>query len=410
MNRTSKGKIFWHGIIRSCIGGLKRKICGILILSIFMMSVPMQSYAETSAAPITISTPSYILMEVSTGQIICSSNENEKLHPASITKIMTLLLIFEALESGKIHLEDQVITSVHAKSMGGSQVFLEEGEVQTVDTLIKCIAVASGNDAAVAMAEHIAGSEEAFVALMNEKAKSLNMTQTTFVDCCGLSDSTQHMTSAMDVAIMSRELVTKYPQIYDYTKIWMEDITHETKQGTSTFTLSSTNKLIKQYAYATGLKTGSTSTAKYCLSATASKDGIDLIAVVMKAPDHKVRFQDATSLLNYGFSVAKLYEDENKEVIPALPVVGGVKETVNIISQKSFRYLDIKGQDFSSIKKEYVLPQNVTAPVQKGQKAGEIVYLLDGKQIGTVDLLFEENIEEARYKDYMWKMIYDYCL
>ena len=381
-----------------------------LILSIFMMSVPMQSYAETSAAPITISTPSYILMEVSTGQIICSSNENEKLHPASITKIMTLLLIFEALESGKIHLEDPVITSAYAKSMGGSQVFLEEGEVQTVDTLIKCIAVASGNDAAVAMAEHIAGSEEAFVALMNEKAKSLNMTQTTFVDCCGLSDSTQHMTSAMDVAIMSRELVTKYPQIYDYTKIWMEDITHETKQGTSTFTLSSTNKLIKQYAYATGLKTGSTSTAKYCLSATASKDGIDLIAVVMKAPDHKVRFQDATSLLNYGFSVAKLYEDENKEVIPALPVVGGVKETVNIISQKSFRYLDIKGQDFSSIKKEYVLPQNVTAPVQKGQKAGEIVYLLDGKQIGTVDLLFEENIEEARYKDYMWKMIYDYCL
>lgn len=410
MNRTSKGKIFWHGIIRSCIGGLKRKICGMLILSIFMMSVPMQSYAETSAAPITISTPSYILMEVSTGQIICSANENEKLHPASITKIMTLLLIFEALESGKIHLEDSVITSAHAKSMGGSQVFLEEGEVQTVDTLIKCIAVASGNDAAVAMAEHIAGSEEAFVALMNEKAKSLNMTQTTFVDCCGLSDSTQHMTSAMDVAIMSRELVTKYPQIYDYTKIWMEDITHETKQGTSTFTLSSTNKLIKQYAYATGLKTGSTSTAKYCLSATASKDGIDLIAVVMKAPDHKVRFQDATSLLNYGFSVAKLYEDENKEVIPALPVVGGVKETVNIISQKSFRYLDIKGQDFSSIKKEYVLPQNVTAPVQKGQKAGEIVYLLDGKQIGTVDLLFEENIEEARYKDYMWKMIYDYCL
>ena len=410
MNRTSKEKIFWQGIIRSCIGGLKRKICGMLILSIFMMSVPMQSYAETSAAPITISTPSYILMEVSTGQIICSSNENEKLHPASITKIMTLLLIFEALESGKIHLEDPVITSAHAKSMGGSQVFLEEGEVQTVDTLIKCIAVASGNDAAVAMAEHIAGSEEAFVALMNEKAKSLNMTQTTFVDCCGLSDSTQHMTSAMDVAIMSRELVTKYPQIYDYTKIWMEDITHETKQGTSTFTLSSTNKLIKQYAYATGLKTGSTSTAKYCLSATASKDGIDLIAVVMKAPDHKVRFQDATSLLNYGFSVAKLYEDENKEVIPALPVVGGVKETVNIISQKSFRYLDIKGQDFSSIKKEYVLPQNVTAPVQKGQKAGEIVYLLDGKQIGTVDLLFEENIEEARYKDYMWKMIYDYCL
>ena len=178
----------------------KRKIGSILFVGLFILLVPLQSYGETQGAPITISTPSYVLMEATTGQIICSSNENEKLHPASITKIMTLLLIFDALESGKIHLEDSVITSAYAKSMGGSQVFLEEGEAQTVETLIKCIVVASGNDAAVAMAEHIAGSEEAFVGLMNEKAKSLNMTQTSFVDCCGLSDSTQHMTSALDVA------------------------------------------------------------------------------------------------------------------------------------------------------------------------------------------------------------------
>ena len=410
MKRIGKGE---HGRKRSINlwrEGMWRKICGILILCFFMVSIPVQSYAETQIAPITISTPSYVLMEATTGQIICSSNANEKLHPASITKIMTLLLIFEALESGKIHLEDQVMTSAYAKSMGGSQVFLEEGETQTVDTMIKCIAVASGNDAAVAMAEHIAGSEEAFVKLMNDKAKSLNMTQTTFVDCCGLSDSTQHMTSAIDVAIMSRELIVKYPKIFDYTKIWMEDITHETKQGTSTFTLSSTNKLIKQYAYATGLKTGSTSTAKYCLSATASKDGIDLIAVIMKAPDHKVRFQDAINLLNYGFGVAKLYEDLLKEEIEPLTVVGGVKEYVSMIPQKSFRYLDIKGQDFSQIKKEYVLPENVEAPVGKGQKVGEVVYFLNGTQIGSVNLLAGDQIEEARYKDYVWKLIYEFCL
>ena len=410
MKRIGKGEYERNGTINLWRKGMWRKICGMLLLCISIVSVPVQSYAETQIAPIAISTPSYVLMEATTGQIICSSNANEKLHPASITKIMTLLLIFEALESGKIHLEDQVMTSAYAKSMGGSQVFLEEGEMQTVDTMIKCIVVASGNDAAVAMAEHIAGSEEAFVKLMNDKAKSLNMTQTTFMDCCGLSDSTQHMTSAMDVAIMSRELITKHPKIFDYTKIWMEDIIHETKQGTSTFTLASTNKLIKQYAYATGLKTGSTSTAKYCLSATASKDGIDLIAVIMKAPDHKVRFQDAISLLNYGFGVAKLYEDQLKEKIEPLTVVGGVKEDVSIIPQKSFRYLDIKGQDFSQIKKEYVLPENVEAPVAKGQKIGEVVYFSNGTQIGSVDLLAGEQIEEARYKDYIWKLVNEFCL
>lgn len=410
MNGYGRGEVSKRKASVSCFRRLGIKIWAMIFTCILVISVPVQSYAETQAAPVTVAAPSYILMEASTGQIICAFNENEKLHPASITKIMTLLLIFESLESGKIHLEDKVTTSAHAKSMGGSQVFLEEGETQTVDTLIKCIAVASGNDAAVTMAEYIAGSEEAFVKMMNDKAKSLNMTQTTFVDCCGLSDSTEHMTSAMDVAIMSKELVTRYPQVYDYTKIWMEDIIHETKQGTSTFTLSSTNKLIKQYAYATGLKTGSTSTAKYCLSATASKDGIDLIAVVMKAPDHKVRFQDAATLLNYGFSVAKLYVDENKESMNPLKVIGGVEEQVSVTYKDAFRYLDIKGQNVSEIKKEYVLPQNVTAPVKKGDKAGEAVYFLNGNQIGTVDLLYGENVDEAVYKDYVWKVIYKFCL
>ena len=196
------------------------------------------------------------------------------------------------------------MTSAYAQSMGGSQVFLEEGEMQTVDTLIKCIAVASGNDAAVAMAEFIAGSEEEFVSRMNEKAQELGMENTHFLDCCGLSDSDDHHTTARDVAVMSRELITQYPEVFNYTTIWMEDITHNTARGSSAFTLSSTNKLLKQYQWTTGLKTGSTSKAKYCVSATAKKNDIELIAVVMAAPDYKARFDDAVTLLNYGYSVS----------------------------------------------------------------------------------------------------------
>lgn len=389
--------------------GLLRRIGSLLLASICLLLSPAKVYAEGEAQPVLVAAPSYVLMEASTGQIICAKNESERLHPASITKIMTLLLIFDALESGTIHLQDCVTTSAHAKSMGGSQVFLEEGEIQTVDTLIKCIAVASGNDAAVAMAEYIGGSEENFVQMMNERAKSLGMTQTSFVDCCGLSDSDEHMTTAMDVALMSRELVTRYPQVYEYTQIWMEDITHETRKGSSTFTLSSTNKLLKQYPYATGLKTGSTSSAKYCLSATARKDGIDLIAVVMKAPDYKVRFQDAMKLLNYGFSVSKVYIDENQETLPKQKVQGGVMDEVPIAFQGPFRYLDIKGTDFSSMKKEIRMEESVQAPVAAGKKAGEAVYYLGDTPVGKVDLLYAEDVRAALYKDYVTKILLKYC-
>ncbi|MDE5596362.1 MAG: D-alanyl-D-alanine carboxypeptidase, partial [Lachnospiraceae bacterium] len=263
---------------------------------------PVKAYAAPE-----VSAPSYVVMEASTGQVICEQDAETRRSPASITKIMTLLVIFDHLEKGRISLEDKVTTSAYAKSMGGSQVFLEEGESQTLDTMIKCITVASGNDASVAVAEYIAGSESEFVKLMNEKAESLGMQNTHFEDCCGLTDSDNHYTSAKDVAIMSRELITKYPQIFNYSGIWMEDIEHHTSQGTSTFTLSSTNKLLKQYEWATGLKTGSTSKALYCLSATANKDGMELIAVVMAAPDGKSRFADAISLLNYGYSVSQMY-------------------------------------------------------------------------------------------------------
>ena len=274
--------------------------------------------ASDASAPVALSAPSALLMEASTGTIIYEKDAHSILHPASITKIMTLILIFDALDTQKISLDDVVTVSEHAASMGGSQVFLEPGETQTVDTLIKCISVASANDACVAMAEFIAGSEDAFVAQMNERAAGLGMKDTNFVNCCGL-DVDNHMTSAYDVALMSRELITKYPQIHNYSTIWMENITHVTKKGSSEFGLTNTNKLIKQYAYATGLKTGSTGLAKYCVSATAEKDNIKLIAVIMAAPDYKVRFADASALLDYGFSVCRLYQDTTPPALPEKP-------------------------------------------------------------------------------------------
>ena len=310
---------------------LKVTLCYVISVVCFFL-MPMQAFAVPE-----VEAPSYLVMEASTGKVICEQNADERRSPASITKIMTLLVIFDHLGSGRVKLESEVMTSAYAKSMGGSQVFLEEGEVQTLDTIIKCIAVASGNDASVAAAEFIAGSEAEFVKLMNERAEKLGLTNTHFEDCCGLSESDNHYTTARDVAVMSRELITKYPQILDYTKIWMEDITHTTSQGSSNFTLSSTNKLLKMYEWTTGLKTGSTSKALYCLSATARKDDIDMIAVVMGSVTNKTRFQDAMALLNYGYSVSALYEDSNDEELPNISVKGGVEDEAKLVYPGPFR-------------------------------------------------------------------------
>lgn len=367
--------------------------------------LPVRAEAEVAVAA-----PSVILIESSTGQVILEKNSTERRSPASITKIMTLLLAFEQLEEGKIKLEDEVVTSSYASSMGGSQVFLAEGETQTLETMLKCIAVASGNDASVAVAEHIAGSEEAFVGMMNEKAAELGMVDTHFEDCCGLSNSDNHYTTAKDVAIMSRELTVKYPKVFDFTTIWMEDITHVTRQGTANFTLSSTNKLLKQYQWATGLKTGSTDKAKYCLSATASKDGIDLIAVVMGAPDYKVRFQDAQTLLNYGFSVCDLYIDENKDVLSALPVEGGVEKEVAVKYQGEFRYLDTKGNALEQVEKVIELPESVQAPILENGEAGRVKYLLNGVEIGSVSILYAGTVEKAGFLDYFKEIFERYLL
>ncbi|MBR1930668.1 MAG: D-alanyl-D-alanine carboxypeptidase [Lachnospiraceae bacterium] len=374
------------------------------ILSVVLCFVLVLSQKMVTRAEVNVSAPSVVLMEASTGQIIYETNAAERRCPASITKIMTLLLTFEQIDAGKIKLDDQVLTSAHASSMGGSQVFLAEGETQGLDTMIKCITVASGNDASVAVAEHIAGTEEAFVDMMNEKAAQLGLLDTHFEDCCGLTDSDNHYTSAKDVAIMSRELITKHPEIFHYTQIWMEDITHETRQGTSNFTLSSTNKLLKQYQWTTGLKTGSTSKAKYCISATANKDGIDMIAVVMGAPDPKTRFQDAQTLLSYGFSVSELYVDENEDLLSPLKVEGGVLEEVPLQYEGEFRYLDVEGNSLATVEKRIQLPEAVQAPVEEGAVVGEAQYFLDGSSIGNVPILAAEEIAKAKYKDYLKKV------
>lgn len=376
------------------------------VLAVFLTVVLWGSASLQVCAEPTVSAPSVILMESSTGQIIYELNATERRSPASITKIMTLLLTFEAMDQGKVSLTDSVLTSEHASSMGGSQVFLAQGETQTLETMIKCIVVASGNDASVAVAEHVAGSEPAFVEMMNRKAISLGMLDTHFVDCCGLSDSDDHYTCARDVAIMSRELTVKHPEIFDYTTIWMEDITHETRQGTSTFTLNSTNKLLKQYQYTTGLKTGSTSKAMFCLSATASKDGIDLIAVVMGAQDSKSRNNDAQALLTYGFGVCRLYTDSNQDILPPLAVEGGVEKSVPIKYEKEFRYLDIGGSDLSAVEKVLDLPGKAQAPALEGNEAGRVRYLLNGEEIGSVAILYGATVEKAGYLDYL-KQVFD---
>ncbi len=375
---------------------MMKKICsGLLAVILLLLSVklPVQASLELSA-------PSAILIEASTGQVIYEKNATERRSPASITKIMTLLLTFEALDAGKISLNDSVLTSEYAASMGGSQVFLEAGEVQSLETMIKCIVVASANDASVAVAEYIAGSEQAFVDLMNEKAVALGMADTHFEDCCGLSDSDLHYTSAKDVAIMSRELIKEHPEIYDYTGIWMEDITHTTARGASTFTLSSTNKLIKQYPYTTGLKTGSTSKAKFCISATARKDDIDLISVIMGCENGKERFKEAAGLLNYGFSVSSVFRDENDFILEPLMLKGALAESIGIAFKEPFAYLDTENRDLSKVQKALELPETVEAPIEAGGVAGYAVYSLNGQEIGRTEIIFTESAPRAEFKDY----------
>ncbi len=364
---------------------------------------------ETVTEGSQIESPSAILMEASTGQVIYEKNADEKLAPASVTKVMTMLLIFDAIESGKIKLEDTVSVSEFAASMGGSQVFLEPGETQTVDTMLKCISVASANDACVAMAEHISGSEEAFVKSMNERAKGLGMKNTTFHNCNGL-DAEGHMTTARDIAFMSRELITKYPQVHDYCMIWMENITHTTKKGTTEFGLSNTNKLVRHYQYATGLKTGSTSKAKFCVSATAKKDDMELIAVIMAAPDSKIRFRDATTLLNQGFAKCTKYVDDKPISLEPVQVKGGTKEEVEAEVSTPFSYVDITGANLSQMERKVEMKKEVKAPVKRGDAVGEMIYLLDGKEMGRMPIVAKTDVAKMNLRHAVSKTFKSFLL
>ena len=386
---------------------LKKLIIWLLIFALwmpgFMVSAEEAKASENQVAA-DVNAPHALLMEVSTGTVLMAKAADEKLHPASVTKIMTMLLILEAIEDGKISLSDMVTVSEHASSMGGSQVYLEPFEQQTVDTMLKCIAVASANDACVAMAEHISGSEGDFVKQMNERAAELGMNNTHFVNCCGLDDE-NHLTTARDVALMSRELLLNHPQIHEYCTIWMENIVHTTARGSFEFGLSNTNKLIRQYEYATGLKTGYTSVAGFCVSASAKKDYIELSAVIMGGADSKSRFQDAITLLNSGFACCSLYQDVNRVALEDLPVVGGVSDQVSLEYAQGFSYVSTDGSNLSEVKRALELPEAVEAPVEEGTSVGRVVYLLNEKEIGSSPIITAGSVEKAGYGDYFLKTI-----
>lgn len=384
-------------------------ILSFCIAALSCLSMPQPVPAEENSAAgtgqkLSVSAPSALLMEAETGTILYQKQEHDARPPASVTKIMTLDLIFEALAKKQIALTDEVTVSEYAASMGGSQVYLEPNEVQTVETLIKCISVASANDACVAMAEFICGSEDEFVSRMNEKAKQLGMEDTHFVNCCGLS-ADGHETSAYDIALMSRDLIVNHPAIYDYCTIWMENITHTTRKGASEFGLANTNKLLKQYPYATGLKTGYTSAAKYCISATAEKDGVSLIAVVMAAPDPKARTADVKKMLDYGFNACRIYKDKNPEPLSDMPVKHGVADSVPLKYEGMMTYVSTDGGDTAKITKKKKLPKAAEAPIKSGDPAGKVTYYLDGQELGSVNILYAQNVARAGFADYYTQLL-----
>ena len=404
-----------------------KKIVALLFLFVLMLLLPKALISAKSrmnkpeindVIPVTaikdaqmeLASPSAVLLEASTGTVIFEKNKDERLKPASVTKIMTLLLIFEALEDGTISLMDDVSVTEHAASMGGSQVYLEPYEIQNVDTMIKCISIASANDASVAMAEHIAGSHEEFVARMNTRAKELGMNNTNFINCTGL-DVDNHYTTAYDIALMSRELITRFPQIGNYCTVWMDTFVHTTKKGRTEFGLTNTNKLIRSYKGITGLKTGSTSIAKYCLSATARRGNMDLVAVILAAPDTKTRFMEAAKLLNYGFANYSVFVDEHKDVtLEPVRITKGITDYVYGRIQGNFSYLCSKGISPENIRNEVVLYDKIPAPITTEDKIGEIIYYYDKDRIGSVDILSKENIDKAGFKDNFIKSLKKFFL
>lgn len=359
--------------MKKWIGALLAALCMVTLLPV-----------QAAAVELPLTSRAALLMEKTTGQILFAQNEHEKLEPASVTKIMTLLLTMDAIDSGALAYDDVVTVSANAAGMGGSQVFLAEGEQITVEELLKCVCVSSGNDAAVALAEKVAGVTELFVEQMNNRARGLGMDDTHFVNPTGLT-AEGHVTSAHDIALMSRELLTKHPDIRSFTTIWTDSI-----RG-GTFDLANTNKLIRRYDGATGLKTGYTASAGYCISATAEREGMELIAVVMKGETADKRNADAKALLNYGFSAYALVSAAPEEPLPALPVTMGEPDSVSLTLPPDALTAVVEKAHAAALERRIDLPESLPAPVRQGQQVGTLTLCSGDTELLTVPILAAED-------------------
>lgn len=360
---------------------LKRLLTVILCISVICL--PTFSVCALSEGD--ISSPAAVLMDAASGKILYEKNAHEQRACASITKVMTLTLVMEAVDSGKIHMDDVVTASAHAASMGGSDIWLEEGEQMTVDDMIKATAVASANDAAVALAEFVSGSEEDFVAQMNQKAAELGMGDTTFMNCNGL-DEEGHITSAYDVALMSRELI-KHEKIFDYTTIWLDSLRGGETQ------IVNTNKLLRSYDGITGLKTGTTGDAGSCISATAERNGLSLIGVVLGADSGKERFRDAAALLDYGFANFESRELSLNDELEPIAVEGGMEDSVSVSCEDTTKLTVPKGEG-EGIEKIIDIPDSIAAPVKKGDVIGSLRFTLNDEELASFDIVADADVEE----------------
>ena len=371
---------------------MRKNAIAILISFVLCTIGSVTAFAENT--PLNIQAKSAILMEQSTGKILYEQDAHIKLAPASVTKVMTILLIYEAVEQGKISWDDMVTVSANAAGMGGSQIFLAENEQQSVRDLTKSIVIASANDAAVAMGEFISGNMESFATLMNERAASLGMANTNFVNACGLDDP-NHYTTAYDIALMSRELMVNHPQVKEFTTVWMDTITHRTARGEEEFGLTNTNRLLRWYDGITGLKTGSTGEALYCLAGTATRDNMGLVAVVLAAPSPDLRFLETARLLDHGFANYAVVSGEPASTeVGTVRIFKGEQEEVAVAVRTDVAVVVPKNA-VSELQREVRMVDALYAPIQQGAKAGEVIYSFNGEEVGRSVLVVTQNVERA---------------
>ncbi len=380
---------------------MKKTVIFALVLALLTASFPLFAAAEEATPPFDVAAKSAVLMDAETGTVLYEKNADEPLPPASVTKVMTLLLVMEAIEAGKATLSDMVCVSEKAASMGGSQIFLEPGEQMTMEDMLKSVIIASANDAALALAEHIAGSEEAFVDRMNARAAELGMKNTHFENTNGLDDDTEnHIISARDIAIVSRELI-RYPKILEYSGIWMDTVRN------GEFGLTNTNRLIRFYSGATGLKTGSTHKAGFCISATAQRDGMHLIAVIMGSENRDTRNEAAKQLLDYGFANYGVFRTEESFLSDAA-VIGGMASTCRV-KRAPFSALLGKGES-TRVSEEIVLPESVAAPISEGEAIGEVIYRVGEREIGRSAILAAESVRKIGFWDQFLRVLQLFAL